>query len=103
MIRLRDIRNRTFTLTAQRSSDENFYSPRKDIREAILVARSQALLNENWVTNLKIHRKPTAPDRYALAPYITVQILGDGTLKLGCHEFSLRNTRRILRWAGVKP
>lgn len=102
MIKLRDVRKHAFFLTSQRSSDQNFYSPRKDIRDAILAARGQALLNDYQGVELQIHRKLTALPHYAIAPDITVRILADDTLQLGCHTFSPRNTRLILRWAGIK-
>ena len=102
MIHLRDLCNRPFVLAIRRASDENFFSTRQETGLAIRIAYAQ---QNNPVFDfqlMQIFRKTKAPTFYAASPLIRVRILEDGTLKLGCHEFNQKNTRRILRWAGVK-
>ena len=94
MIRLRDVNRRSFTLSRVRSADRRFFASRHDTVNAI----QQIVDFPNWQATCDIYRKSNRT-------FLTSckLLYRNGILSLGCHEFSARNSARILKWAGVKP
>lgn len=80
-----------FGLGKTRNTDGRFFATRSNTKFAILEAlRGEAAMS------LKVIRKQDHADFF-----YTCVGLDSGRLHLGCHTFSRKVTRAIVRWAGI--
>jgi hypothetical protein len=89
MIKLKDIKENSFTLLKARAKDSIVYASRADIREAIKRKGKYNFLN------IRINE-----DGYILTR-VRVNYRND-ELRLGCHTFDQKTSRIIVRWANAK-
>ena len=98
-----DQNRKKFFLGRTICKDVHFYASKdatcRAMRCAIRNRKSRSLKPPMF---MYVHRKPTSSERFALMPRIVVFYYPNDSLRLGCHVFGRRATRKILKWAGIE-
>lgn len=94
MIKLKDRKGNSFYLMLNRCRDNAFVADIFSVKAAIEEARNSKYRDSELFID-------------GFSPYVSRHVIVvvtfiKGELKLGCHRFDKKNTKRILKWAGVK-
>ncbi len=93
MIELKDCEGRYFRLLASRAEDSMNFAKRKAIRNALETYKKEGIghIQELYVNTSR-----------RLSAFTPVVFMYRGLLILGCHSFSRKNSKIIIRWANTK-
>lgn len=72
---------------------------RDDAYQATVAAVRKVLKGESEVLFIRLHTGDH--ERFRNQLHVSTEF-SNGVLRLGCHSFNRKNTKEILRWAGVK-
>lgn len=96
VIKLKDKNGNDFWLFPRKAEDSDFRASKEDITTAVNKVVKGTVFYEYF--RIRSYSKNKG---YTRSPLISTSFTGK-TLRLGCHVFNMVNTKKILKWAGVK-